>query len=360
MVRLGAMGDVVRTLPAASALRAAWPGAHLAWLVESAHAGLLESQPWLDEVLVFPRTALTGELRGLRPDRALRRLGAFLRELRGRRFDLVIDFHGILKSGMLTWCTRAPLRAGYARGVAREGAQLFLTHRARLAEPRVSRYERNDALVRYLAVQADALLRPLVISEALQGAMSRALEGLRPPAIHPGTSDSTPHKRWSVEGYAQVARALYEQRGLVSVVTAGPARDDRDFAQAIVRAAPGAARLAPETPGLPELAALLSQCRVYLGGDTGPMHIASLVGTPVVQLLGATDPVHSRPYEGTPYRRVLAPGAEAFARTPRWRRRRDIDLGALSAQSVLSAVLELLAETEGAQGAAAADSPIAR
>lgn len=359
MVRLSAMGDVVRTLPAVSALRAAWPAAHLAWLVESAHAGLLESQPWIDEVLPFPRTALTGELRGLRPDRAVQRLGAFVRELRGRSFDLVIDFHGILKSGLLTWCTRAPLRAGYARGVAREGAHCFLTHRAQLKEPRVSRFVRNDALVRYLGVRAAAKRRPLVVSEALQGAMSRALGGLRPLAIHPGTSNATPHKRWSASGYAQVARALHEQRGLLSVVTAGPARDDRSFAKAIVRAAPQAARLAPETPGLPELAALLGRCRMYLGGDTGPMHIASLVGTPVVQLLGATDPVHSLPYDETPYRRVLAPGAEAFARTPRRRRRRDIDLRALSAQPVLSAVLELLEETEGAPGAAA-DLPRAR
>jgi ADP-heptose:LPS heptosyltransferase len=121
-------------------------------------------------------------------------------------------------------------------------------------------------------------------------------------AIHPGTSDATPHKRWTPEGYAAVARGLREGEGVPSIVTVGPARDDRAFAEAVVKAAGGAASLAPPTPRLADLAALFARCRLYLGSDTGPMHVASLVGTPVVQLLGPTDPVENAPWPGTPSR----------------------------------------------------------
>ena len=105
-------------------------------------------------------------------------------------------------------------------------------------------------------------------------------------------------------GYAAVARALADRLGVASVVSCGPAGDDRAFASAIVEASDGAARIAPETPSLAVLAALFSCSRLYVGGDTGPMHVASLVGTPVVQILGPTDPVENAPFPGTPSRTV--------------------------------------------------------
>ena len=233
-MRLGAVGDVVRTLPAASALRQGYPDAHLAWLVEPPSASLLRGLPWLDEVCEFPRPAL----------------------------------------------------------------------RDALAPRRQSRFRRNDALVRYLGLAAEPLARPLAVTDAALAAARKALgEGPAPVAIHPGTSDSTAHKRWTAEGYGALARALAAD-GVPSVVTAGPARDDRAFAEAVVAASDGAARMAPPTPSLLDLAALFQVCRLYVGGDTGPLHVASLVGTPVVQLIGPTHPVENEPFAGTASRTV--------------------------------------------------------
>jgi ADP-heptose:LPS heptosyltransferase len=127
--------------------------------------------------------------------------------------------------------------------------------------------------------------------------------------IHPGTSDATAHKRYSAERFAAVARALAEDPGVPSIVTAGPAESDRAAADAVVFAARGAARLAPLTPELPQLAGLFSRCRLFIGNDTGPMHVASLVGTPVVQILGPTDPVENAPFPETPSRTVRVPVA---------------------------------------------------
>lgn len=306
VIRLGALGDVVRTLPAVSALRAALPRARISWLVEPASAGVLAGQPWLDEVLVFPRAELAGALARGRLVTAGRRLADFVRTLRARRFELVVDFHSILKSGLLARASGAPLRLAYAPPFGREGAWLFANRLARVTPRRISRFERNLALVRALGVEPAPDPTPMRVDAAALGAL---LPGDGPVAIHPGTSPGTPHKRWTAEGYGQVAAALRRETGIGSVVTFGPDAAERRFAEAVVAASDGAARLAPPTTSLGELAALLARCRLYVGSDTGPMHVASLVGTPVVQILGPTDPVENAPFAGTPSRTVRVPVA---------------------------------------------------
>jgi len=308
LIRLGAVGDVVRTLPAASALRAAYAGAHIAWLVEPASRSAVEGQPWVDEVLVFPRGEIEALLRRGRVFAAARTLFSFALALRRRRFDLVLDFHAILKSGLLALVSGAPRRASYAPPFARESAWLFANARARVTPRRISRFERNRALVEFVANGASASPTPWRVDPAVRARMASAVGArAKPVAIHPGTSAGTPHKRWSAAGYAEVARRLRDSAGVSSIVLFGPVPSERALAGEIVAASDGAARLAPATESLGELAALLAQCRLYLGGDTGPMHVASLVGTPVLQILGPTDPVENEPYPGTPSRTVRVP-----------------------------------------------------
>jgi len=309
LVRLGALGDVVRTLPAASALRAAYPGAHVAWLVEPASRSAVEGQPWVDEVLVFPRGELVDALRRLRLGRFAAALAECVGALRQRRFDLVVDFHSIVKSALLARVSGAPVRVGYAAPFAREGAWWLATARARLATRRLSRFARNLALVEFLGVPVAPRPAPLRVDGDARRRLGEALgPGPAPVVLHPGTSAHTPHKRWSVEGWADVARGLARDGQLV-LVSHGPGAEERALAEAIVAAAAGAARLAPATASLGELAALLEHARLFLGSDSGPLHVASLVGTPVVQLLGPTDPVENAPHPDTPARSVRVPVA---------------------------------------------------
>lgn len=299
MIRLGALGDVVRTLPAVSALRSAYPRARITWLVEPASASLLGNQPWMDEVLVFPREELARTMKRLRLGPAF----DFVRGLRRRRFDLVLDFHSILKSGVLSLASGAPVRVGYERPYGREGAWLFANARARLAAPRITRFERNAALVEYLGCKAEPAPRPLRTDPQAEARIEAALGGQAfGVTLHPGTSAGTPHKRYPLEGYAWLARALREHEGLSTLVTWGPAPGERDLALGIVAASDGAACLAPATESLADLAAIFARSRVYVGPDTGPMHVASLLGTPVVQILGPTDPVENAPWPATPSR----------------------------------------------------------
>ena len=257
MIRLGAMGDVVRTFPAISSLRAAYPGSYIAWLVEPASAGIVEGQRWVDEVILFPRGMLRESLRRWRLVSTLRIARRFLAELRRHRFDLVLDFHSILKSGVLARLSGASRRVGYARPFSREGAFLFAAERVRIEPSKISRFERNQGLVHFLGLVAEPDRRPLRLDPKILERAEKALgPGPAPIAIHPGTSDATPHKRYTVAGYAAVARALADRQGVASVVSCGPARDDRAFAAAIVQASGGAARIAPETATLADLAAV--------------------------------------------------------------------------------------------------------
>jgi ADP-heptose:LPS heptosyltransferase len=251
-------------------------------------------------------------LRRPQPAALWRRSARFARELRARRFDLVVDFHSILRSALLGRLSGAPRRVGYARPFGRELSPLFATDRARLPRARISRFERNQALVRFLGIEAPPARRPLRLAA---GAKTRAEAALAaypvPVAMHPGSSRGTPHKRWAPEGYGLLARRLARDVGATSLVTWGPEPGEREGAEAVVAASRGAARLAPETPGVDDLAALLAACRLYVGGDTGPLHVASLVGTPVVQLLGPTDPVENLPWPGTPSRTLHWSSVEA-------------------------------------------------
>lgn len=334
IIRLGAMGDVLRTIPAARRIRAMYPGAHLAWLVEPASAGVVDAARIVDETLVFPRADLEEALRAGDALSLLRQLFAFLRQVRRRRFEVVIDFHGLLKSGLLSLSTGAPIRFGFGRPAARELSYLFANHRLALRDCGLSRYARNDALVDALASRGpssdpapvgdaaaepagrdgDSLAAPPML-QATALARARLAARLRVTGreqetgfvlIHPGTSRGARHKRYAPSAWAAVARILVE-RGIDVWVAAGASRDERSLVDRIVRESGGAAHTAPETRSFDDLLALLDRVSVFASADTGPLHAASLSGVPVVQLLGPTEPIQNEPWAHTPSRRVYVP-----------------------------------------------------
>lgn len=351
VIRLGAVGDVVRTLPAVSALRAGYPKARITWLVENASSSLLRGQPWIDEVLVFPRETLSAALRGVRLGAASATVREVTQALRERHFDLSLDFHSILKSAVLARLSGAPRRVAYAAPFGREASWCFATDLATLSPTKGSRFDRNLALVRFLGLQTNPDPRPLRVDtervarlQAQLGMQTSSQSQSAPIVIHPGTSSHTAHKRYGREGYAEVARALAKSGHWV-LLSCGPAQEEKQFAESILALAPGAATLAPTTPSLLDLAALFSCARLYIGSDTGPMHVASLVGTPVVQLIGPTDLVENEPWRGTPFRSVQAPlqPAPFWKRLRRRRQEPGRRMEGIAPERVLAAAQELLA-----------------
>ncbi len=349
VLRLSALGDLVFALPALQALRHQFPQAHLAWLTEDRHAGLLRGHPEVDEVLVFPRSLWRGT-RGLRRLPALGALADHLLTLRrGRPWDLVLDFQGNLKSALHLLFLPLERSVGFDRPVAREGAWRFL--RERVPDPgRVHRSERDLALVRHLGYRGPIPQpAPWPLSRQAREAVDLRLghELATPPRARPGgpvvllhveVSDYGRDKEWPQERWRELAAGLAAAAGARVLVlwTAASRRRALDF----VQAAEGACELAPPTPDLEHLMALTDRASLLIGTDSGPVHLAALRGTRVLALFGPTDPLRYRP--PGPRVEVLSALAEGQEPPPRDRSRRSPLMEALDTPRVLEAALGML------------------
>jgi lipopolysaccharide heptosyltransferase I len=284
LIKPSAIGDVVHTLPILALLRRRWPEAHLAWLLTPACAGLLDGHPLLDEVIVFERHHFG---RGWRDPASALSLIEFLKDLRRNRYDLVIDLQGLLRSGLLAWQTRAPVRIGFAN--ARELAPIFYTHRVPIDSLEQHAIDRYLRVAEALGCEVDRPIEfPFHVTDEDRAQIAAMLNGSgRYAVLLPGTN--WPTKRWPVERYAALVAPLRERFGLTSVVAGSP--DEIDLAAQIE----GGANLAGKTT-LRQLAALIERAALVIANDSGPMHIAAAMNRPLVTLFGPTNPRRTGPY----------------------------------------------------------------
>jgi predicted lipopolysaccharide heptosyltransferase III len=307
LIRLRLIGDVVFTTPAIGALRRRFSDARITYLVEAPAEPVVRHHPALNEIIVVERP------RGLERWRYDLQLA---RRLRAQRFDLVIDFHGGPRSGFLTWATGAAQRIGYdlpGRGwcyttrVAWTRSLVPPRHSVlnqwALLEPLgIGAPERTSDPVT-MPLDADAIKRvDLRLQQA--GVASDA------PLILLHVSAGNPFRRWPATSFAQAAAALAAaNRSRRIIITSGPSEEAA--AEAV---AEEARRIAGDAASgivrsgefdLSELRALVDRAALYIGGDSGPMHIAATTRTPVVALFGPTLPERSIPW------RDLAIGAIA-------------------------------------------------
>jgi lipopolysaccharide heptosyltransferase I len=290
LIRLGAVGDVLRTLPALHLIRSTFPGVHLSWLVEDLSRDLLAGHPEIDEVLSFPRTEL--RLAMMRPHRLRRSIAALTSDLRRRRFSVALDFQGSLKSALLAWLSGAPRRVGFAPGHCRELSFLFTNDWVRPQVRRLNRVERNLLLAEAVGARGDAIevILPERPEEGRAAAeIVRAVNPTGSPLVvlSPGTSRRQRYKRWPAEHFSRLAALLASSPGVVPLVAWGPGEEA--LASEIVSASGGRAVKAPPT-SLRLLAAVLRRSSLFVGADSGPMHLAWGVGCPVLALFGPTDP----------------------------------------------------------------------
>jgi lipopolysaccharide heptosyltransferase I len=280
IVRLGSLGDLVHTLPAISAIRRAFPGAEIDWLVDAAHADFLSLVPVISgTVLLRDRTAAGWfEVR-----RAMKRRG----------YDVAMDFQGLLKSAALGRLSGARRVVGFDRKSLREAAAAPLyTDRVPPAEGEGRHViDKNLRLAAALGAPIDRVEFPLQERPSTALAMIRdRVPGLF-ALVNPGAA--WPNKRWPPASFGAVARWLAERHAIRSVVLWGPGEED--LAREVVAASSGAAVIAPFTD-VSDLVAISRHARLFLSGDTGPLHIAAAVGTPVVGLFGPTDPCRNGPW----------------------------------------------------------------
>lgn len=271
ILRLSALGDVIFALETLRSLKAERPDLRVDFMVEDRWAAILRDHPDIDALIVFPRR------------HKLRYLGHLLR-LRRRRYDLLLDLHGILKSAVQVWFAKARLKVGYAPPGAKEGAHLAYHRRVALPQPLPHRADRGLFLLRELGLRG-APAQPILGLPATAPQLFHESQGPR-VLLHPGTSAFAAFKRWPAERFASLARQLLDE-GMQVALSFGPG--EQALANSIAEAAEGVQLVDGKELGLLGLAAGMQEADVVVAADTGPLHIAAAVGCRCVALFGPKD-----------------------------------------------------------------------
>jgi heptosyltransferase I len=282
IVRLTALGDILHTVPAVAALRAAHMQAKIDWVVERKWAPVLEGSPALNEVIPFDRRSIWNAIE-------------CVQRLRGNRYTCAIDFQGLYKSSLLAMLSSAGRRIGFDRHWAREeGAAMFYT------EPVIPTGRHIVELNYSLAERAGAkrpetpehpLRVPAGGAASIRARLQEAGVGGEYAVIGPGGSWRA--KCWPAKRYGEVCRAIESETGLRVVVIEGPG--EKPIVEEVCRAAAPAHPVAMRTT-IEELMGLLAHARCMIAADSGPLHLAAALGTPVVGLYGPTDPARNGPF----------------------------------------------------------------
>ena len=285
IVRLGSLGDVVHAIPVAAALRAEFPHARIDWVVDPHYTALLDLVPIVDRRVPFdPRDFFRAGERS----RVLRTVS----ELRRSRYDAAIDLQGLVKSAALARAIRPRRVIGFPRPHLREPlARLFYTIAPDPGSATHVIYK-NLALLGPLGVHDRRVRFPLTVprSDTVDSIVERfAPDGF--VLLNPGAA--WPNKQWPPDRFGAVAAAIRAAHGLRSLVLWGPG--EQSLAHDVARASEGAAEVSPPT-AIPQLVAVSGAARLMISGDTGPLHVAAAVGTPLVALFGPTRPERNGPW----------------------------------------------------------------
>jgi heptosyltransferase-1 len=288
IVKLSAIGDVVHALPVAYALKQCFPAARITWVVEKPSYDLLTNNPCIDEIIVFDKPRLK-KLAGF-----LDYAPAFVRLLRSRRFDLALDLQALFKSGAIAFLSGAPER--YVYGNTREFSDVLSR---RVCGPNKAGHvvERYLDVVRAVGCDVRQVVFPIHITAeeeaAATAASGKAGLALARPYVVLSPGANWPNKRWPPGSFAALADKLRND-GLIPVLCGGPG--DAALAADITAAAAAPPVDLTGKTTLKQLAHIIKNARALVGGDTGPMHLAAALATPVVALHGPTDTIRNGPY----------------------------------------------------------------
>lgn len=280
LVRLGSLGDIVHALPAAAALRETFPAARIDWVVDKKWSRVLEENPDLNELISLDRRSAGG-------------IASVIRRLRAARYTCAIDFQALYKSALLSLASGAPRRIGFRSSYAREGVAALL-YTDRLNPRGAHKVDHNLTLVEHAGARAGLPRFPLAIHAEDDERVARelAVHGLKDFfVLNPGGGWFS--KCWPPERYGELSRKLLDGLGWAGVITFGPGEEQ--MAAKIIEAA-GSAPPVALALGLGPLLALLRRAKFVVSADTGPLHLASALRTPVVGLFGPTDPARNGPY----------------------------------------------------------------
>ena len=292
MVRLSSIGDLVHTLPALSALRRRFPDATIDWLVETRHRDVLLSNPDVNELVEVDTFRWRKRLFS---PATWREIAASVREIRKRDYDVVLDLQGTIKSSVAARLAKSDRHVGCATSALKEkAASLFYSERIGVNGAPHHVIDRHLRLLTAFDIETHERNFPIVVPDEMDQAAAEKLESLGLSdyvVLNPGASWVT--KRWDPEKFGALAAALAEELKLPSLVIWGPGEED--IARRIVETSGASAKLAPPT-GVRGVIPYIRRARLFVSGDTGPMHLASAFGVPVVGIFGPTDAAKNGPF----------------------------------------------------------------
>ncbi len=286
IIKLGAIGDIIHTLPALAAIRENFPGAEISWVAEQRSAEILRGNELLDNLIEVDTKSLRG---GKVIEKMLIEGAKQIKNLRQYDFDIAIDFQGLLKSGVIAKLSGAKSRWGFSRAELREpSARVFYTDTAKI--PKLTHVIRRNLAIASTALgfdlRSEQISFPVFTTEEhkLEAAAIAGRVGANFAILNPAGGWVT--KLWHAEKYGRLADMIWEEFGLESIVVTGPT--EAALASQVLHASRSGKTITVE-PSLKGFYELAKRAGVYVGGDTGPTHLAIAAGTPVVGIFGPTE-----------------------------------------------------------------------
>ena len=354
IVKLSAIGDVIHTLPALTALRRHYPNAQIDWLVESAAADLVEGHAALNRVLIWRRREFVRLLKAGRLPSAVGLFSSLLLQLRDTRYDLIIDFQALLKSSLWIFLTRGRRKAGFGQGMAHsENSHLFLNERIPAVSMEMHALDRGLRLLQALGIQDSQVLYDLPLGDEEERAAEQILveNGIRSdqPFVAINPVAKWPTKLWAAERFRKLAECLLK-KGFQVAFTGS--KGDRPVIDEIACTLDSPVVRLDGRTSLKVLAAVYRSASVVVTTDTGPMHLAAAVRTPVVALFGPTAPWRTGPYgEGHVVLRASVSCSPCFSKSCKTVELEPMAcMNGITVEQVVEAVARLAAEKKSRAG----------
>ncbi|MFH1227564.1 MAG: glycosyltransferase family 9 protein [Planctomycetota bacterium] len=320
IIRLSAVGDVINTLPVLRLLRKHYPQSYIGWAVEEKAKDLLDGDPDINELIVgswkhdlLPTIPGSNSLHSncqcivfrrarhaLAPGNIFGAVPEFIKALRRTGYDVALDFQGNLKSGLVSYLSKAKERIGFAPPASKEYNYLFNNQTVSLPEPHINRIEKNLYLLRALGIYETGLPKDSIID--ISGLTSVDPLAGRPAdrlvIIHPGTSAFGAYKRWAPDRYGQLADRLISELKCQVLLSWGPG--EKPLVEQIAAGMKSKPIILDYSQSLKQLAVLLSKATLFIGSDSAPLHLANILRRPLIGLYGPKDPVVYGPWPNRP------------------------------------------------------------
>jgi len=300
IVKMSSIGDVIHALPSLAVLRKQFPKAHIAWAVEPKSYDIIRAHPYLDEVILVDLEAIGEKLK--KPTsfgQGIKEIGKLAKRIKDGNYDLTLDLQGLLKSGLISSFSKAPIRLVYCK--TREGSELFATQTVPAQPGSLHAVQKYLDVIRFLGVPVeegdDEKFVMAILPEDEQFAQNLLVShGVKDEemiiGLNPGAAWLT--KQWPPSYFAALGDLLVEKYDCRIMIFGGPG--DIPLVQSVASQMKHEAIQAGGKTTLKQLGALIKRCRVFIGNDTGPLHLAIAVQTPVVAIFGPTSPTFTGPY----------------------------------------------------------------